>query len=79
MLRAENERAKIVQDLNRRIFEKFSEKHEEWEIVIHCLKMLDVLCSLAEYARTYAEDICLPEILPFTDQVSKFLLLSHLI
>lgn len=70
MLRAEAERAKIIQDLNRRIFEKFSEKHEEWEIVIQCLKMLDVLCSLAEYARTYAEDICLPEILPFVDQVN---------
>lgn len=71
MLRAEAEKAKIIQDLNRRIFEKFSERHEEWEMVIQCLKMLDVLCSLAEYARTYAEDICLPEILPFVDQVNK--------
>lgn len=73
MLRAEAERAKIVQDLNRRIFEKFSERREEWEVVIHCLRMLDVLCSLAEYARTYPEDICLPEILPAVDKVSCFL------
>lgn len=71
MLHAEAYRAKIVQDLNRRIFEKFSEKHEEWDVVIHCLKLLDVLCSLAEYARTYSEDICLPEILPAVDNVSK--------
>lgn len=69
MLRAESERAKIVQDLNRRIFEKFSEKCEEWETSMQCLKMLDVLCSLAEYARTYAEDICLPEIHPAVDEV----------
>lgn len=72
MLRAEAERAKIVQDLNRRIFEKFSERSEQWELVTHCLMMLDVLCSLAEYARTYSEDICLPEILPAVDKVSNF-------
>lgn len=71
MLRAEAEKAKIIQDLNRRIFEKFSERSEEWEIVIQCLMMLDVLCSLAEYARTYADDICLPEILPHCDKVSE--------
>lgn len=69
MMRAEQERTKIVHDLNRRIFEKFSNRHQEWETVIHCLKILDVLCSLAEYARTYAEDLCIPEIDPFDDGV----------
>lgn len=71
MLKAEANRAKIVQDLNRRIFEKFSERYEEWGMVIQCLKVLDVLCSLAEYARTYPENMCLPEILPPIDRVSN--------
>lgn len=31
--------------------------------------MLDVLCAFAEYARTYAEDICLPKLLDFSDNV----------
>lgn len=73
MLRAEQNRAKIIQDLNRRIFEKFSNKYEEWETAINCLKILDVLCSLAEYARTYAEEICMPEIKDFDDNVSIIL------
>lgn len=70
MLRAEAERTKIVQDLNRRIFEKFSDRYEEWETVIQCLKMLDVLCSLAEYARTYAENICMPMLNSAAESVS---------
>lgn len=69
MMRAEQERAKIVHDLNRRIFEKFSDRYQEWDTVLHCLKILDVLCSLAEYARTYAEDMCIPEIDPFDENV----------
>lgn len=69
MMRAEQEKAKIVHDLNRRIFEKFSDRYQEWDTVIHCLKILDVLCSLAEYARTYPEDMCIPEIDPFDEHV----------
>lgn len=71
MLKAEQNRAKIIQDLNRRIFEKFSNKYEEWETAINCLKILDVLCSLAEYARTYAEEICMPQVKDFEDNVSN--------
>ncbi|XP_017783857.1 PREDICTED: probable DNA mismatch repair protein Msh6 [Nicrophorus vespilloides] len=68
MMEAENDRNKILLDLNRRIFEKFSEKYEQWEKVIKCVTVLDCLCSLAEYARNYSEDICLPKLLPFTDK-----------
>lgn len=75
MMRAEQERAKIILDLNRRIFEKFSDRYQEWETVIQCLKILDVLCSLAEYARTYAEDICMPEVQPFDDEVCVCILI----
>ncbi|CAH0559312.1 unnamed protein product [Brassicogethes aeneus] len=62
MLKAEAEKAKIILDLNRRIFEKFSQRYDEWDKVIQCLTILDVLCSLAEYARSFSQDICMPKI-----------------
>ncbi|KAI4468294.1 dna mismatch repair protein muts family member [Holotrichia oblita] len=43
-------------------------RYEEWDQVVRCLAILDVLCSLAKYARTYSHDVCLPAILPFTDE-----------
>ncbi|KAG5872856.1 hypothetical protein JTB14_002909 [Gonioctena quinquepunctata] len=68
MLKAEGERAKIILDLNRRIFEKFSENYEQLDQVIQCLTILDVLCSLAEYARRYSLDLCIPDVLPFAEE-----------
>ncbi|XP_030752562.1 probable DNA mismatch repair protein Msh6 [Sitophilus oryzae] len=66
MMKAEAERNKIIRDLNRRIFEKFSQKSEEWQQVIHCLTVLDLLCSLAQYARKYSGDICKPDVQEFS-------------
>ncbi|XP_066141842.1 probable DNA mismatch repair protein Msh6 [Euwallacea fornicatus] len=66
MLKAEAERNKIILDLNRRIFEKFSLEYNKWQQVIHCLALLDVICSLAEYASTFSGDICLPNIHGFS-------------
>ncbi|CAH1976488.1 unnamed protein product [Acanthoscelides obtectus] len=68
MMNAESEKAKLILDLNRRIFEKLFEHHEKFDQVIQCLTMLDVLCSLAEYGRTFSQDMCMPEISPFNDQ-----------
>ncbi|XP_018565021.1 probable DNA mismatch repair protein Msh6 isoform X1 [Anoplophora glabripennis] len=68
MLKAEAERAKIVLDLNRRIFEKIGERHEQFDQAIQCLTILDVLCSLAEYARTYSQDICIPHVKQFDEK-----------
>ncbi|KAK5638421.1 hypothetical protein RI129_012716 [Pyrocoelia pectoralis] len=68
IIRAETKRDKIVQDLNRRIFEKFSDSRLKWEQVIHCLMMLDVLCGFAEYARNDSRTMCFPKILPFREQ-----------
>lgn len=68
MARVENEKGKVILDVNRRIFEKFSEKFDEFSQVVHCLSILDVLCSLGEYASTYSQDICLPKISPFQDK-----------
>ncbi|KAL1490516.1 hypothetical protein ABEB36_013196 [Hypothenemus hampei] len=66
MLKAEAERDKLILDLNRRIFEKFSQRYNEWQQVIHCLALLDVLCSLAEYACKFSGDICKPDIHAFS-------------
>ncbi|XP_050303383.1 probable DNA mismatch repair protein Msh6 isoform X2 [Anthonomus grandis grandis] len=69
MMKAEGERTKIILDLNRRIFEKFSLNYkDQWMQAIHCLAMLDVLCSLAEYATTVSSlnDVCLPQVAPFS-------------
>ncbi|CAG9816577.1 unnamed protein product [Phaedon cochleariae] len=68
MMRAEAERAKLILDLNRRIFRKFSEKNDLFDEAVQCLTILDVLCSLAEYARTFSHNICMPEVLPFADK-----------
>ncbi|KAJ8984483.1 hypothetical protein NQ317_006143 [Molorchus minor] len=67
MLKAEEERAKIIWDLNRRIFERLSERQKEFDQVIQCLTILDVLCSLAEYARTFSQDICIPDLKPLSE------------
>ncbi|XP_044755642.1 probable DNA mismatch repair protein Msh6 [Coccinella septempunctata] len=68
MLKAEGEKAKIIQDLNRRIFEKFSQRYSEWEQVTHCIMYLDVLCSIATYSTLSSHAVCLPEIRPFHDK-----------
>lgn len=68
MICAETKRNKIVQDLNRRIFEKFSNSRAKWEQVIHCLMMLDVLCGLAEYAKNVSRTTCFPNVLPFQER-----------
>lgn len=68
MLKAEAEKAKIIQDLNRRIFEKFSQRYNEWEQVTHCIMYLDVLCSLATYCTLSSYSVCLPKIEPFKDK-----------
>ncbi|XP_011302919.1 probable DNA mismatch repair protein Msh6 [Fopius arisanus] len=59
-LKAEELRAKILKDLNRRIFAKFSEKYDLWSSATFKIAMLDALISLAEYARS--RETCLPAI-----------------
>ncbi|KAF5272004.1 hypothetical protein FQR65_LT04985 [Abscondita terminalis] len=70
MIKAETKRNKIVQDLNRRVFEKFSDSRAKWEQVIQCLMTLDVLCSFAEYARNGPQNICFPKVLPFANDAA---------
>uniref|UniRef100_W8C538 DNA mismatch repair protein n=2 Tax=Ceratitis capitata TaxID=7213 RepID=W8C538_CERCA len=58
---AETERDVILKDLSRRIFEKFSKHYELWKQCVDCVANLDVLASLAEYARGQ-QVICVPEL-----------------
>lgn len=59
-INAEESRDKVLKDLNRRIFAKFSEKYDMWHMAVHKIAILDVLISLAEYA--HSGDMCIPEI-----------------
>lgn len=59
-INAEEHRDKVLKDLNRRIFAQFSEKYNMWRTAIHKVATMDVLISLAEYARN--DDMCIPEI-----------------
>uniref|UniRef100_A0A1B0F0L9 DNA mismatch repair protein n=1 Tax=Phlebotomus papatasi TaxID=29031 RepID=A0A1B0F0L9_PHLPP len=59
---AENQRKKVLKDLSRRIFEKFSNNHDVWKQCVSNVAILDVLTSFAEYARN-SRETCVPEII----------------
>lgn len=61
MQMAEDERNTVLKDLSRRIFEKFSQHYDLWKQCVDCVAHLDVLASLADYARTQ-QIICIPEL-----------------
>lgn len=67
MQQAEDDRNCVLRDLSRRVFEKFSNHYDLWKQCVDNLGTLDVLCSLAEYARNQ-NFICIPEIVENTDQ-----------
>ncbi|XP_059225843.1 probable DNA mismatch repair protein Msh6 [Stomoxys calcitrans] len=62
MQTAEEERNNILRDLSRRIFEKFSQQYGLWKQSVDCVAELDVLASLAEYARMQSTSMCIPEL-----------------
>ncbi|EFN63608.1 Probable DNA mismatch repair protein Msh6 [Camponotus floridanus] len=59
-INTEEHRDKVLKDLNRRIFAQFSEKYDMWHRAIYKVATMDVLISLADYARN--GDMCIPEI-----------------
>lgn len=61
MQAAEEERNAVLKDLSRRIFEKFSLHYNRWKQCVDCVAELDVLASLAEYARNQCT-VCVPEV-----------------
>ncbi|XP_015590285.1 probable DNA mismatch repair protein Msh6 [Cephus cinctus] len=68
---AEEHRDKVLKDLNRRVFAKFSEKYEMWNTAVYKLAILDVLISLAEYS--HSGDMCIPEIHDETEDGKNFI------
>lgn len=62
MMSAEDQKSVILRDLSRRILEKFSSHYTQWEGAVNCLAMVDVLLSLAEFARLQSGNICLPDV-----------------
>ncbi|XP_050071807.1 probable DNA mismatch repair protein Msh6 [Anopheles maculipalpis] len=66
MMQLEERRKTVLKDLARRIFERFSRDYEMWKGCIDLVAMLDVLTSLAEYARSEGL-ACVPELLDKDD------------
>lgn len=62
---AEENRDKVLKDLNRRLFAKFSENYDMWSMAVYKIATLDVLMSLAEYSAS--EDTCISTILDDSD------------
>uniref|UniRef100_A0A182QD49 DNA mismatch repair protein n=1 Tax=Anopheles farauti TaxID=69004 RepID=A0A182QD49_9DIPT len=62
MMQLEDRRKSVLKDLSRRIFERFSREYEMWKGCIDLVGTLDVLTSLAEYARSEGL-VCVPELL----------------
>lgn len=62
MLQAEENRDRVLKDLQRRMFERFSNEYDLWKRCIDHVATLDCLTSLASYGQELA-DTCFPEIL----------------
>lgn len=62
MLKAEDERNTVLKDLQRRMFERFSNEYNLWKRCIDNVATLDCLISLATYGQDLVE-MCFPEIL----------------
>ncbi|XP_075160076.1 DNA mismatch repair protein Msh6 [Haematobia irritans] len=73
MQAAEEERNILLKDLSRRIFEKFSQHYSLWKQCVDCVAEIDVLASLAEYARMQNTSICIPDIVNPEDGQQAFI------
>uniref|UniRef100_A0A182K008 DNA mismatch repair protein n=1 Tax=Anopheles christyi TaxID=43041 RepID=A0A182K008_9DIPT len=62
MMQLEDRRKSVLKDLARRIFERFSRDYDMWKGCVDLVATLDVLTSLAEYARSEGL-MCVPELL----------------
>ncbi|XP_058130451.1 probable DNA mismatch repair protein Msh6 [Anopheles ziemanni] len=61
MMQLEDRRKAVLKDLARRIFEKFSLEYDMWKSCVELVATLDVLTSLAVYARSEGA-ACVPEL-----------------
>lgn len=63
MQSAEERRNNVLNDLQRRMFEKFSREYNLWKTCVDFAAIIDCLTSLAVYGNNQNE-MCFPEILP---------------
>ena len=61
-MKAEECREKALMDIQRKMFEQFSDHAEVWRKVVGCISLLDALLSLAVYSNSL-EESCTPQIL----------------
>ncbi|EDV19356.1 uncharacterized protein TRIADDRAFT_33687, partial [Trichoplax adhaerens] len=59
---AEERRDAALKDAMRRIFLKFDEYYENWNVAIQCVAVLDALCSLASYSSSIESESCRPKV-----------------
>lgn len=72
-LNAEKANREILNDLNRRIFEKFSRHYDEWNKAVQCVAILDCLMSLATYVKNQSVEMTVPEVIPAGQEESAIL------
>lgn len=65
-VKAEEQREKVLKDVNRRVFASFSTMYDMWSTAVYKISVLDALMSLAEYAKS--GDMCIPEFDSATDK-----------
>lgn len=66
MIAAEEQKNKVLKDLLRRMFERFSQEYGVWKKVVDCVAILDCLTAFAVYGQN-ENQTCFPEIVERTD------------
>ncbi|GAB0091644.1 DNA mismatch repair protein [Sergentomyia squamirostris] len=72
---SETQRNNVLKDLSRRVFEKFANNNDIWKQCVSNIGILDVLTSLAEYARN-SKETCVPDIVE-DDEAEPFMELEN--
>lgn len=65
-IQAEDKKKAAMTDIARKIFAKFGEHHGKWKHIVGLVSQLDVLVSLAEFARNLNYS-CTPEVCEMVD------------
>lgn len=66
MIAAEEQKNKVLKDLLRRMFERFSQEYEVWKNVVDCVAILDCLTAFTVYGQN-ENQTCFPEIVEHVD------------
>lgn len=66
----EQKKKNILNDFARKVFENFSSHYTQYKVVVNLVAKLDVLASLAEYARNQST-ICVPDIHELSEKAGE--------